>query len=215
MGLSELNKQKVYELEEYGSGLFIMDHNEGRESYYRLHDSQISPAWMDPENSTALPNLTEDTTSSPDLDVITSSPHLQWLLQSSLFSQSEATLETFSSFAPNTMPSCPCLSQCYSPDPSWNGAVGDSSLGHANKHMSSEELDRIRIRRERNRVAAARCRDRRRMLIDTLQNETDHLEHVKTQLEEEIAALERERERLELVFEAHMPICKLNDPNPE
>lgn len=55
MGLSELNKQKVYELEEYGSGLFIMDHNEGRESYYRLHDSQISPAWMDPENSTALP----------------------------------------------------------------------------------------------------------------------------------------------------------------
>ncbi|XP_042566842.1 proto-oncogene c-Fos isoform X2 [Cyprinus carpio] len=179
MGLSELNKQKVYELEEYGSGLFIMDHNEGRESYYRLHDSQISPAWMDPENSTALPNLTEDTTSSPDLDVITSSPHLQWLLQSSLFSQSEATLETFSSFAPNTMPSCPCLSQCYSPDPSWNGAVGDSSLGHANKH------------------------------------ETDHLEHVKTQLEEEIAALERERERLELVFEAHMPICKLNDPNPE
>lgn len=36
--------------------------------------------------------------------------------------------------------------------------------------MSSEELDRIRIRRERNRVAAARCRDRRRVLIDTLQN---------------------------------------------
>lgn len=39
------------------------------------------------------------------------------------------------------------------------------------------------------------------------------MEHVKTQLEEEIAALERERERLELVFEAHMPVCKLNDPN--
>jgi len=36
--------------------------------------------------------------------------------------------------------------------------------------MSSEELDKIRIRRERNRVAAARCRDRRRILIDTLQN---------------------------------------------
>ncbi len=45
--------------------------------------------------------------------------------------------------------------------------------------------------------------------------ETDHLEHVKTQLEEEIASLERERERLELVFGAHMPICKLNELNPE
>ncbi len=54
MGLSEL-KQKLYELEEYGSGLIIMNHDEGRESYYRMHDSQISPAWMDPENSTALP----------------------------------------------------------------------------------------------------------------------------------------------------------------
>lgn len=109
--------------------------------------------------------------------------------------------------------------------------------------MSSKELERIKIRRERNRVAAARCRDRRRVLIDTLQNvslnawfgftaysqevqpnvltyrflfqETDRLEQVKTKLEDEIAALERERERLELVFEAHMPICKLNDPKPE
>lgn len=32
-----------------------MNRDEGRESYYRMHDSQISPAWMDPENSTALP----------------------------------------------------------------------------------------------------------------------------------------------------------------
>ncbi|ROL47627.1 Proto-oncogene c-Fos [Anabarilius grahami] len=184
-----------------------------------MHDSQIPAAWMDPENSTTVhirSNVTEDTTSSPSLDVITSSPDLQWLLQSSL-SQSETTLGTFSSFIPTTttIPNCPCFSQCSSPDPSCNGAVGDSAVGHTNKHMSSEEFDRIRIRRERNREAAARCRDRRRMLLDTLQNETDHLEHVKTQLEEEIAALERERERLELVFEAHMPICKLNDPNPE
>lgn len=190
-----------------------MNHNEGRESYYRMHDSQIPPAWMDPENPTPFhirSNLTEEATSSPNLDVITSSPDLQWLLQSSLLSQSETT---FCSFIPTTttMPNCPCLPQCSSPDPSCNEAVGAST----NKHMSSAELDRIRIRRERNRVAAARCRDRRRMLIDTLQKETDHLEQVKTQLEEEISALERERERLELVFEAHMPICKINDPNPD
>ncbi|XP_059381588.1 fos-related antigen 1 [Carassius carassius] len=194
-----------------------MSHNEGRESYYRMHDSQNSPARIEPENSTALhvrPNLTEGTTSSPNLDGMLSSPDLQWLQLSSILFQSETNLGTFSSFTPTTVPNGPCLSQCSSPDPSC-GAVGDSSVGHAEKYMSSEELDRIRIRRERNRVAAARCRDRRRMLIDMLQNEADHLEHVKTQLEEEIAALERERERLELVFEAHMPICKLNDLNRE
>lgn len=35
------------------------------------------------------------------------------------------------------------------------------------------------------------------------------MEHVKSQLEEEIAGLERERERLELVLEAHKPVCKM------
>ncbi|XP_050949705.1 protein c-Fos isoform X2 [Labeo rohita] len=155
-----------------------MNHNEGRESYNRMHDSQFS-SWVDTTTLHIRPNLTEDTTSSPNLDVIASSPDLQWLLQSSLLSQSETNLETFSSFTPTAMPNCPCLSQCPSPDPPCNGSMEDSTGGAANEH------------------------------------ETDHLENVKAQLENEIAALERERERLELVFEAHMPICKLNDLNPE
>jgi len=83
-----------------------------------------------------LQNLTEET-SSPSLDVITSSPDLQWLLQSSLLSQSETTLGTFCSFIPSTtMPNCPCLPQCSSPDQSYNGAVEDSAVGQTNKHVS-------------------------------------------------------------------------------
>jgi len=31
-----------------------MNHNEGRETFYRMHDSQIPQSWMDPENSTAF-----------------------------------------------------------------------------------------------------------------------------------------------------------------
>ncbi|XP_051537694.1 protein c-Fos-like [Myxocyprinus asiaticus] len=172
---------------------------------------------MDTDIATALyvrQNVTE-TTSNPNLDVIATSPDLQWFLQSSLLSQSETTLETPFPVIPSTMPNCSCLSQSSSSDLSSVGAVGDSAEGHPHIHMSFEELERMRIRRERNRVAAARCRDRRRELLDTLQNESDHLEQEKTQLEEEIAALEREREKLELVFEAHKPICKFNDLNPE
>ncbi|XP_065143092.1 protein c-Fos [Paramisgurnus dabryanus] len=195
-----------------------MSHNEGREASYRRRESDITPAWMDQDNALAVhlqQNGIEGTTSSPNIDVIASSPDLQWFLQSSLLSQSETTMGTFSSFVPTSMSNCSCLSQCFSPNQCCIGAVGNGSVGHTNMHMSSEELEKTRIRRERNRVAAARCRDRRRALIDTLQNETDHLEHVKTKLEEEIAALERERERLELVFEAHLPICKVKDPKPE
>ncbi|XP_051533557.1 protein c-Fos-like isoform X2 [Myxocyprinus asiaticus] len=192
-----------------------MCHNEGREPSYRRRNSEMSQVWMDLDNATSLYNVTEETTSNPNLDVIASSPDLQWLLQSSIPSQSETNLETSSPMIPSTMPNCPYLSQSSSFDLSCVEAVGDSAAGHTDKHMSSEKLERIRIRRERNRVAAAKCRDRRRVLIDTLQIETDHLEQVKTQLEEEIVALEREREKLEIVFEAHKPFCKLNDLNPE
>lgn len=36
--------------------------------------------------------------------------------------------------------------------------------------LSQEELERRRIRRERNKMAAAKCRNRRRELTETLQN---------------------------------------------
>ncbi|XP_051956346.1 protein c-Fos-like [Xyrauchen texanus] len=193
-----------------------MNHNEGREPFYRRRNSEISPAWMDSDVATArYVRQNAEATSNPNLDVIATSPDLQWLLQSSVLSQSETTLETPSPMIPSSMPNFSCLSQSSSSDLSSEGAVVDSAVGHPHKHMSFEELERMRIRRERNRVAAARCRDRRRELLDTLQNESDDLEQVKTQLEEEIAALEREREKLELVFEAHKPICKCNDLNPE
>lgn len=122
-------------------------------------------------------------------------------------------------------------------------------------------MQRRRIRRERNKLAAAKCRNRRRELTDTLQNvsehclnvqtlmveiqsigpndswgsllirpslslcfplvqETDQLEDEKSKLQKEISELQKEKDKLELVLEAHRPICKIedsdsdSDPNP-
>uniref|UniRef100_A0A8C7Z258 Protein c-Fos n=1 Tax=Oryzias sinensis TaxID=183150 RepID=A0A8C7Z258_9TELE len=74
---------------------------------------------------------------------------------------------------------------------------------------SKEEEERRRIRRERNKIAAAKCRNRRRELIDTLQAETDSLEEEKSALEGEIASLLKEKERLEQVLASHNPACRL------
>eukprot|EP00061_Rhincodon_typus_P002613 g18007.t1 len=41
--------------------------------------------------------------------------------------------------------------------------------------------------------------------------ETDQLEDVKSGLQKEIADLQKEKERLEFILEAHQPICKIPD----
>ncbi|KAK7151180.1 hypothetical protein R3I93_012194 [Phoxinus phoxinus] len=75
--------------------------------------------------------------------------------------------------------------------------------------LSPEEEERKRIRRERNKLAAAKCRNRRQELTNSLQAETDSLEEDKAALQSEIANLLKEKERLELILSAHKPHCKL------
>ncbi|XP_008820452.1 fos-related antigen 1 [Nannospalax galili] len=77
------------------------------------------------------------------------------------------------------------------------------------EQISPEEEERRRVRRERNKLAAAKCRNRRKELTDFLQAETDKLEDEKSGLQREIEELQKQKERLELVLEAHRPICKI------
>nr|XP_034973605.1 protein fosB isoform X1 [Zootoca vivipara] len=82
-------------------------------------------------------------------------------------------------------------------------------LWGAGDELTPEEEEKRRVRRERNKLAAAKCRNRRRELTDRLQAETDQLEEEKAELESEIAELQKERERLEFVLVAHKPSCKI------
>ncbi|XP_051935211.1 protein fosB isoform X1 [Hippocampus zosterae] len=75
--------------------------------------------------------------------------------------------------------------------------------------LTPEEEEKRRVRRERNKLAAAKCRNRRRELTDRLQSETDILEEEKAELEAEISELQKEKERLEFVLVAHQPKCKI------
>ncbi|XP_059187504.1 protein fosB [Centropristis striata] len=76
--------------------------------------------------------------------------------------------------------------------------------------LTPEEEEKRRVRRERNKLAAAKCRNRRRELTDRLQSETDILEEEKAELEAEISELQKEKERLEFVLVAHQPNCKIH-----
>jgi fos-like antigen len=78
-----------------------------------------------------------------------------------------------------------------------------------NERLSPEEEERRRVRRERNKLAAARCRKRRMDHTNNLVDETEGLEEKKRTLQSEIQALQNEKEELEFILDAHRAICKL------
>nr|AXY54921.1 c-Fos [Cynops orientalis] len=139
----------------------------------------------------------------PTVTAISTSQDLQWLVQPALIS----------SMAPSQSRSHPYGTTAAYPRPGVlksSGSRGQSN-GRRGKveQLSPEEEEKRRVRRERNKMAAAKCRNRRRELTDTLQAETDDLEEDKSILQNEIAALLKEKEKLEFILAAHKPACKI------
>ncbi|KAJ8341567.1 hypothetical protein SKAU_G00338580 [Synaphobranchus kaupii] len=139
----------------------------------------------------------------PTVTAISTSPELQWMVQ-----------PTISSVAPSQSLVHPYNVQRNS-DYTRVGMIKTAGtkrhIGRRGKteQLSLEEEDKKVIRRERNKMAAAKCRNRRRELTDTLQAETDTLEDEKSSLQNEIASLMKEKEKLEFILAAHKPVCKI------
>ncbi|XP_054875998.1 protein c-Fos-like [Poeciliopsis prolifica] len=138
----------------------------------------------------------------PTVTAISTSPDLQWMVQ-----------PLVSSVAPSHR-AHPYTSR---PSPAYPRSAMKSAATRPHistkrgrvEQISPEEEEKRRIRRLRNKQAAAKCRNRRRELTDTLQAETDKLEDEKSTLQNDIANLLKEKERLEFILAAHQPICKI------
>ncbi|NXI37189.1 FOSB protein, partial [Galbula dea] len=154
----------------------------------------------------------------PTVTAITTSQDLQWLVQPTLISS------VAQSGAPMAHP--PPVDPYDLPGPSYSTpGMGTFTTGPVvapptrpsrarsrrsrEETLTPEEEEKRRVRRERNKLAAAKCRNRRRELTDRLQAETDQLEEEKAELESEISELQKEKERLEFILVAHAPACKL------
>ncbi|KAL4659969.1 fos-related antigen 1-like isoform X1 [Arapaima gigas] len=141
----------------------------------------------------------------PSLGRSASSPYRGWVVRPDLLAEIGA------SWSSQELSASPSPATMWQKDRKVNAGT---TIGRARKlceeQMSVEEMEKKKVRRERNRIAAARCRSRRQELLEKLQNETDKLEHEKAKLQEEIAELEKEKSKLELVLEIHLPICKIH-----
>merc|ERR1719336_3468173 len=77
------------------------------------------------------------------------------------------------------------------------------------EQVDPEEEATGQWRRNRNRLAAARCRQKRLDQIETLQVEVSNWEQRNRTLEEEVAALRAEKEELQYILDAHRSTCSL------
>ncbi|XP_055002108.1 protein FosB isoform X2 [Sorex araneus] len=167
----------------------------------------------------------------PTVTAITTSQDLQWLVQPTLISsmaqsQGQPLASQPPAVDPYDMPGTSYSTPGLSTYSSGAASGGPSTSGTSSapgpvrptrarprrpreETLTPEEEEKRRVRRERNKLAAAKCRNRRRELTDRLQAETDQLEEEKAELESEIAELQKEKERLEFVLVAHKPGCKI------
>lgn len=70
--------------------------------------------------------------------------------------------------------------------------------------LTPMEARKRRMRRERNKIAAAKCRDRRRLLTDQLEGETQLLSNQHQHLKYQQYQLEKEKKHLQHMLDDHV-----------
>uniref|UniRef100_A0A3Q2GRD9 V-fos FBJ murine osteosarcoma viral oncogene homolog Aa n=3 Tax=Cyprinodon variegatus TaxID=28743 RepID=A0A3Q2GRD9_CYPVA len=139
----------------------------------------------------------------PTVTAISSTPDFQWMVQPTIITSVSPSLGSKQANEPQSS---------HKATPKAGGSKGKNAARKGKtEQLSPEEEEKKRIRRERNKMAAAKCRNRRRELTDTLQAETDKLEEEKAALETEIANLLKEKERLEFILTTHKPVCQIQE----
>lgn len=139
----------------------------------------------------------------PTVTAISSTPDFQWMVQPTIITSVSPCLDGKQANEPQSS---------HQATPKEGGSKGENAGKKGRtEQLSPEEEEKKRIRRERNKMAAAKCRNRRRELTDTLQAETDQLEEEKATLETEIANLLKEKERLEFILATHKPACQMSE----
>ncbi|KAM6912558.1 protein c-Fos-like [Xenentodon cancila] len=163
-----------------------------------------SPASSSESNAKVCQEMSDqDAAFVPTVTAISSTPDFQWMVQPTIITSVSPSLGSKQANEPQS-------SHQATPKAGGNKGKNAARKGKT-EQLSPEEEEKKRIRRERNKMAAAKCRNRRKELTDTLQAETDKLEEEKAALETEIANLLKEKERLEFILATHTPVCQMSD----
>merc|ERR1712198_548712 len=89
------------------------------------------------------------------------------------------------------------------------------SRKQSSNQLSPAELEKRRLRRERNKLAAFKCRQRRKEHMQALEDETEVLNAAKRSLEAEILALKDKKKELEDMLNSHKCLLVVNSSDEE
>ncbi|KAM9840590.1 cyclic AMP-dependent transcription factor ATF-3 [Aulostomus maculatus] len=97
-----------------------------------------------------------------------------------------------------------------SSDRASEGPAGGSGT---KRELTSDELDRRKRRRERNKIAAAKCRNKKKEKTESLQKESEKLETVNADLKAQIETLKQQKQQLVYMLNLHRPTCIVRAQN--
>ncbi|KAM9571671.1 fos-related antigen 2-like isoform 1-T1 [Salvelinus alpinus] len=146
----------------------------------------------------------------PTINAITTSQDLQWMVQPTVITSMSNPYSRSHPYGHHLSNGPGLLGHTTLARPGVIRSIGDTrGRRRRDEQLTPEEEEKRRVRRERNKLAAAKCRNRRRELTETLQGETEELEDEKADLQKEIETLQKEKDKLEFMLVAHNPMCKL------
>ncbi|KAM3842145.1 fos-related antigen 2 [Diretmus argenteus] len=145
----------------------------------------------------------------PTINAITTSQDLQWMVQPTVITSMSNPYTRSHPYSHHLTNGPGLLGHNPLARPGVIRSIGDARRRKRDEQLTPEEEEKRRVRRERNKLAAAKCRNRRRELTELLQGETEKLEEEKADLQKEIETLQKEKDKLEFMLVAHNPVCKL------
>ncbi|KAJ7991026.1 hypothetical protein DPEC_G00292970 [Dallia pectoralis] len=146
----------------------------------------------------------------PTINAITTSQDLQWMVQPTVITSMSNPYSRSHPYGHHLSNGPGLLGHTALARPGVIRSIGDTrGRRRRDEQLTPEEEEKRRVRRERNKLAAAKCRNRRRELTEMLQGETEELEEEKADLQKEIETLQKEKDKLEFMLVAHNPVCKL------
>ncbi|KAM4541309.1 fos-related antigen 2 isoform 2-T2 [Fundulus diaphanus] len=145
----------------------------------------------------------------PTINAITTSQDLQWMVQPTVITSMSNPYSRSHPYGHHLSNGPGLLAHNTLARPGVIRSTGDLRRRKREEQLTPEEEEKRRVRRERNKLAAAKCRNRRRELTEMLQGETEKLEEEKADLQKEIENLQKEKDKLEFMLVAHNPVCKL------